>query len=206
MRPLISQDMRSLIERCCVEECNSSFPWKYVIRDAELSNIQGESMSAYNKCQLLPLDMLLCYNLAVPVRKDRLQDLPSLLTKTFSNFFPYFLCHSSCISSPRLSSFVRFMWAFRAALTIRNNLHVCFLSHQIFGNDVFSPISLFLLLRLFLFNLVLMLSHSGKCFLGYFVWKMYNKGLRWWIANAVLSTGRILELAAKARGGWKAEM
>lgn len=79
--------LRPPIEKCCVEKCNPSFPWKYVIQDAALSNIQGESMSGYKKCQLLPLDMLLCYNVVVSVRKDRLQDLSSLLTKTFSSFF-----------------------------------------------------------------------------------------------------------------------
>lgn len=122
--------LRPPIEKCCVEKCNPSFPWKYVIQDAALSNIQGESMSGYKKCQLLPLDMLLCYNVVVSVRKDRLQDLSSLLTKTFSSFFSYFLCYSSCTSSLRQSFLVRFMWAFRAALTICNNLPVCLFSQS----------------------------------------------------------------------------
>lgn len=115
--------LKSLVERFCGKvlliiymEIHDSGYWT--------KEHPRENMSGYRQVLAAPIKslllLLLCYTRIVPVRKDRLSELSSSLTKkkpqqtnkqkTFSNSFQYFLCQfllpSSCVSCIRQSSLV----------------------------------------------------------------------------------------------------
>lgn len=177
-----------------------------------------ENMSGYRQVLAAPIKsllLLLCYTRIVSVRKERLSELS--WKQQQQKLFQLFSIFPLSISSPLPMCFLR-KAVLPCALYVNFPCGSCCLKQPACMSVLLvveSPVIIFLLascislcLRpcLFHFNFMLVVSQSGKCFLACLLWRMCHKDLQQWIANIVLGTSRILQLAAKAQNGWKAEM